>query len=145
MKRLIPMFLVLVLLSIYPQNISAQFKFNKFNSKEMGIQSFDYTATEITRTDKTSTLRIPGFHNRTAPAARWMMCIYNELAIRRGFAYSTVVYPDLPSEDVLVGFPASMDEDVVKTLGPEFGGAEAFPIMPVEKMAFFCQRIIQNK
>ena len=56
-----------------------------------------------------------------------MMCVYNELAIRRGFGYSMVVYPNLPSEDVLVGFPASLEEDVVKTLGPEFGGAEAFP------------------
>jgi len=145
MKNFLPIFLVLVLLTIFPPSTSAQFKFNKFNSKEKGVQAFDYTATEIKRTDKTSTLRIPGFHNRTAPAARWMMCVYNELAIRRGFAYSMVVYPDLPSEDVLVGFPASMEEDVVKTLGPEFGGAEAFPIMPVEKMAFFCQRIMQNR
>ena len=145
MKNFLPIFLVLVLLTIYPQDISAQFKFNKFNSKEMGVQSFDYTATEIKRTDRTSVLQIPGFHTRTAPAARWMMCVYNELAIRRGFAYSTVVYPDLPSEDVLVGFPASLEEDVVKTLGPEFGGAEAFPIMPVEKMAFFCQRIMKNR
>jgi hypothetical protein len=145
MKNFLPIFLVLVLITIFPPKISAQFKFNKFNSKEMGVQAFDYTATEIKRTDKTSTLRIPGFHRRTAPAARWMMCVYNELAIKRGFAYSTVVYPNLPSEDVLVGFPASMEEDVAKTLGPEFGGADAFPIMPVEKMKFFCQRIIQTK
>jgi hypothetical protein len=144
-KRLTPIFLALAIITICSKDISAQYKFCKFNSKEMGVQAFDYTATEITRTDKTSTLRIPGFHNRTAPAARWMMCVYNELAIKRGFAYSTVVYPDLLSEDVLVGFPASMEEDVVKTLGPEFGGSEPFPIMPVEKMRFFCERIIQNK
>jgi hypothetical protein len=145
MKRLIPIFLALAIITICSKDISAQFKFNKFNSKEMGVQSFDYTATEIKRTDRTSVLQIPGFHTRTAPAARWMMCVYNELAIRRGFAYSVVVYPNLPSEDVLVGFPGSMEEDVAKTLGPEFGGPDAFPIMPVEKMRFFCERMMKNK
>ena len=51
MKKFPPIFLVLVLITILPSSTSAQFKFNKFNSKEMGVQSFDYTATEIKRTD----------------------------------------------------------------------------------------------
>lgn len=115
MKRIPPIFLVLALMTIFPQYTSAQFKLNKFNSKEMGVQSFDYTATEIKRTDRTSVVQIPGFHGRSAPAARCMMCVYNELAIRRGFKYSVVAYPHLPSEDVIVGFPQSLDENVAAT------------------------------
>jgi hypothetical protein len=110
----------------------------KITTKETGFLSLDYTVTEIKRAERFSVLRIPGFHKRSALASRWMMCVYTDLAQRRGFQYWTVVYPEPPSEDVIVGFPHSENEDIVRTLGPQFGTTKAMPTMPVQKMVLFC-------
>lgn len=139
---------ILALLGVYlifPVGISAQYKLEKYNSKEMGFRPLDYTATEISRTERKSILRIPGFHARSAAASRWMMCVYTELAKKRKFQFWAVVYPDPPSEDVLVGFPASLDENIVETLGPEFGGEKAPTTMPVEKMTWVCREMLKRQ
>jgi hypothetical protein len=115
------------------------------STKDMGFQSIDYTASEIKRTDRQSVLRIPGFNTRSAAASRWMMCVCTDLALKRGFKYWTVVYPEPPSEDVLVGFPNSPNEKVVETLGPEFGSRNALPITSVEKMVWFCNELRKRK
>jgi len=113
----------------------------KITAKEMGFSSLDYSVTEIRRTDRLSVLRIPGFHKRSAPASRWMMCVYTDLAQKRGFKYWAVVYPDLPNEDLIVGFPQSQTEDIARTLGPTFGTKNALPTMPVQKMIMFCDHM----
>jgi hypothetical protein len=114
-------------------------------AKDMGFKSLDYTASEIKRTDRHSVLRIPGFHTRSAAAARWMMCVYTDLAVKRGFKYWSVVYPNPPSEDVLVGFPNSQNEKIVETLGPEFGSRNVLPTMSVEKMLYFCNEMLKRQ
>lgn len=107
----------------------------------MGFSSLDYTVTEIKRTDRLSVLRIPGFHKRTAAASRWMMCVYTDLAIKRGFKFWSVVYPEAQSEDLIVGFPQSENEDIARTLGPEFGTKYALTVTSVQKMSMFCDRM----
>jgi hypothetical protein len=114
------------------------------STKEIGISSFDYTVTEIKRTERLSVLRIPGFHERSAAAARWMKCVYNDLAQKRGFKFLVVVYPTPPSDDLIVGFPQSETEDIAHTLGPEFATRKAL-IMPVQCMITFCGTMDKRK
>jgi len=110
----------------------------KITSQQMGFSSLDYTVTEIKRTDRLSVLHIPGFHKRSAAASRWMMCVYTDLAQKRGFNYWAVVYPDISNEDIIVGFPNSQNEDIAQTLGPEFGSKYALPTASVQKMIMLC-------
>lgn len=107
----------------------------------MGFSFLDYTVIEIKRTDRLSVLHIPGFHKRSAAASRWMMCVYTDLAQKRGFNYWAVVYPDISNEDIIVGFPNSQDEDIAQTLGPEFGSKYALPTASVQKMIMFCDAV----
>ncbi len=110
----------------------------RVRSRDMGIEAFDLTVTETKRTDRTSVLNVPGFHSRTAPASRWLMCVYTHLALKRGFDWWAVVYPEAPSEDLVVGFPNAKSDNLVQTLGAEFGGTNVLPATPVEKFAVFC-------
>ncbi|PKN96206.1 MAG: hypothetical protein CVU43_21900 [Chloroflexi bacterium HGW-Chloroflexi-5] len=130
-------FMIIIFPIILPIRISAD-ELYRITAKEMGFLSLDYTVTEIKRTDRLSVLHIPGFHKRTAAASRWMMCVYTDLTQKRGFEYWAVVYPDLSNEDLMVGFPNSKNEDIARTIAPEFGTKNALPIMPVEKMIYFC-------
>ncbi len=136
---------IIVMIALLPLDLMAQYKYYQFNSKAMGFPSLDYSATEIKRTEKTSTLLIPGFHARTAPGARWMMCAYNELAKKRGFQYWVVAYPEGPSQEVLVGFAASPDENITVTLGSAFGGADTFPVMAVERIESVCREMLNRQ
>jgi hypothetical protein len=64
---------------------------------------FEMTVSEVRRTPTKSYLLIPGFRHRTAPQARWSMCIFTDLAMARGFKYWAVVYPpEQPAEEQLV-------------------------------------------
>ena len=113
----------------------------KIHAKDMGFRSLDYTAVEIERKTRLSVLRIPGFHSRTAAASRWMMCVYTDIAQKRGFQYWAVAYPAPPSEDVLVGFPDLQEEKIAQTIGPKFGTTNVLPTMPVSKMIVFCNEL----
>jgi len=135
--------IIIFFVIILAVGISAQ-ELYKITAKEMGFFSLDYTVTEIKRTDRLSVLRIPGFHKRSAAASRWMMCVYTDLAQKRGFQYWAVVYPELPGEDIIVGFPHFQKEDIARTLGPEFGSSNALSTMPVQKMVLFCERMKQR-
>jgi hypothetical protein len=114
-------------------------EFYKISTKEMGITAFDYTVTEIERADHYSVVRIRGFHDRSAPVSRWMMCVYAELAQERGAQFYTAIFPDSPSEDIIIVFPYSQNEDIRQTLGPVFRSENAMPIMPVQQMLLFCK------
>ncbi len=113
----------------------------RISAGEMGFSSFDYTVTETKRTDRISFLHIPGFHKRSAEAARWMLCVYNDIAQKRGFDAWSVVYPDPPSEDLILGFPLFPDEKIASTLGPEFGTKNALPVVSVQSMRLLCENM----
>ena len=52
-------------------------------------------------------LTVPGFHERTAPASRWLMCAYTELAIQRGFNFWSALMPPEGSEVLILGLSNS--------------------------------------
>jgi hypothetical protein len=99
-------------------------------SKDQGITAFDLTVTETKRESNKSFLSVPGFHKRSAAGSRWLMCAYTNLAIKRGFNYWSVIYPEEGSETLIVGFPKSQNENIVKTLGSEFSGKNVVPEKP---------------
>lgn len=110
----------------------------QFLPKETGFPNLEYSAKELSSTDLTSSLEIPGFATRSAEASRWMMCVYTNIALMRHKKYWTAVYPR-NGDTVLVGFPDSDSVDELGKLGPEFKGDHGLNvIVPVEKMLYFC-------
>lgn len=92
---------------------------------------FDLTLIEVARYASRSTIEVPTFHNRTAAGSRWLMCMYNDLAAKRGFKYWTVIYPLEPSETFPIAFYQAESENVSKLLGADFVAERAFPPLPV--------------
>ena len=115
------LFMILVLLSVALPT-AARAELYRVRSTEMGIRAFDVTVIELKREERTSLLSIPGYHNRSAAASRWMMCAYTDLALKRGFKFWAAVASDPPDDSVLLGFPQSAGEDIAQTLGPRFAG-----------------------
>ena len=103
---------------------------------------FDLVVTETKREPNKSFISVPGFHNRTAPGARWLMCAYTDLAIKRGFSNWVVVYPPENSEVLVVGFSNSPNASVKELLGKDFNKERALgeSVMPVEKFLPMCGR-----
>lgn len=114
------MTLVFALISTAP--VTAEESPHSVSSRSMGIIQFDFTISEIKREPRISILKIPGFHERSAGASRWMMCAYTDLAVKRGFKFWAALYPDNSSDEVQLGFPDSANEELAKTLGPKFAG-----------------------
>lgn len=111
----------------------------KASSKDQGAP-FDLVVTETERLPTKSYLDVPGFHERTAPGARWLMCAYTALAIERRFSHWFVVYPQAGSNRLVVGLANSGAAAASEVLGGDYVkdrtiGEQA---MPVEKMAGFC-------
>ena len=92
---------------------------------------FYLVVTETKREPAKSVISVPGFHARTAPGARWLMCMYNELAAQRGFKYWTVIYPEEPTETFPIALYQTPNEDVRRILGNEYSAERAFPPAPV--------------
>jgi hypothetical protein len=107
-------------------------------SRDQGIAAFDLTVSETTRTKRTSVLNIPGVNSRSSQGARWLMCAYTDLALKRGFKYWAALYPSPPGEDVVVGFLDSEDQNLVQTLGAEFDSKMVLPASSAEKLAVLC-------
>lgn len=107
-------------------------------SKSQGAD-FDLTVTEIRREANKSFLSVPGFHDRTARAARWLMCVYTDLALKRGFSYRAVTYPP-PGEDVIVvGLTNSPTVSPRELLGEDYNEHTlGETTMPIEKTFPMC-------
>ena len=103
-------------------------------SKDQGTP-FDLVLSEVKREASTSILSVPAIHKRTAAGSRWLMCMYNDLAVKRGFRYWTVVYPEESSETFPIAFYHDPNEDLAKLLGADYVRERAFPPAPtpVEK------------
>ena len=101
---------------------------------------FDLVVTEIKREETNSQLSVSGFHNRTAPGSRWLMCVYTELAIMRGFKYWSVMYPAEGSETLIVGFSNSATTSPKDVIGPQYVKERILgdPMSPVEAYVAFC-------
>jgi hypothetical protein len=103
----------LVLMSVAPKAASPEPALYKMSSRDQGITGFDVSVTETKREERTSVLRVSGFHDRPAAASRWLMCADTDLAMKRGFAFWAVLYPTPPSEELVLGFPKSEKKDDV--------------------------------
>ena len=88
-------------------------------SKAQGAP-FDLTVTETSRLPAKSYLQVPGFHDRTAAGARWLMCAYTALAIERQFSYWVVAYPEEGSDRLVVGFTNNEAADAKELLGADY-------------------------
>jgi hypothetical protein len=99
-------------------------------SKDQGAP-FDLTLVEVKRDASRSTIQVPKFHSRTAAGSRWLMCMYNDLAAKRGFKYWTVIYPLEPGETFPIAFYQNASENVPKLLGTDFVAERAFPPQPM--------------
>lgn len=122
--------------AVFTANLNASELFS-MSSKERGITAFDYVVTEVARENGYSTLNIPGFQQRSAPASRWMMCVYTELAIERKSTLWAVIYNDNTGDTVTVVFPQSDSLD-----DPAFANVDALgaapQIMSVINFIKFC-------
>lgn len=108
------------------------------NARAQGAP-FDITVTETKRDATHSILQIPGFDSRTASEARWMMCAYTDLAIKRGFSYWTVLDPAEGSDLLVIGFSKSAGISPKDVLGPAYVSDRASDDMtPVASFMAFC-------
>lgn len=121
------------------QPVLAQSPLYTVSSKSQGA-SFDLVVTEIKREPSKSFLSVPGFHKRTAPGARWLMCAYTDLAVKRGFSHWVVAYPPENSEVLVVGFSNSPNASVKELLGEDFSKERTLgeSVVPVEKVFPMC-------
>jgi hypothetical protein len=97
----------------------------------------DFMIKEIKREQRISTLRIPGFSNRSSSESRWTMCAFTDLAIKRGFRYWAALYPRDSSDIIQLGFLNSKDEEIKTVLGSQFAG-DGVIVSAVGDFAAFC-------
>ena len=123
-----------------PQAVFAEPTLYSVSSKAQGAP-FDLVVTEVKREPTKSIISVPGFHNRTAPGARWLMCAYTDLAVKRGFSHWVVVYPRPDSEVLVVGFANTSGMPVQGLLGTDYDKTRLVgeDLMPVEKMFAMCR------
>jgi hypothetical protein len=123
----------------FTQPVLGQSALYTVSSKAQGAP-FDLIVTEIKREPSKSFLSVPGFHNRTAPGARWLMCAYTDLAVKRGFSHWVVVYPPVNNEVLVLGLSNSPSASIKELLGNDFNKERVLgeKVMPVEKLFPMC-------
>lgn len=120
---------------------AAESRLYSINAKDTGAP-FDMTATEIKREPAKSYLSAPGFSERTAAQSRWLMCVYTDLTLKRGFSHFTVVYPPENSDVITLGFANSERAKPKQLLGKDYAPermlGEAEEMMPVSTFSLLC-------
>ena len=114
------------------------------NSKELGYDAIDIDVTEVSRGERTSTLRIRGFHSRSAFGSRWLMCSYTALALQREFNSWIAYYPLAPDENLLLIFPTSESDDLSKLTGQQLDKSRLLPSAPLGGMLALCSKVLQK-
>lgn len=117
----------------------AQHALYSASAKAQGA-SFDLTFTEIKREPAKSFVVVPGFHVRTAAGSRWLMCAYTDIALKRGFSYWSVVYPEAGKDVLVIGFantPAAQPEQL---FGSDFAADRVLgkDMTPTAQFMAFC-------
>ncbi|WP_157979349.1 hypothetical protein [Rhodoferax ferrireducens] len=109
------------------------------SSKAQGAP-FDLVVTEVKREPQKSYLQVPGFHNRTAPGARWLMCAYTDLAVKRGFTHWSVMSPEDDKDILVLAFSNSASTAPEVLFGSDFNKERVVGqgMMPVTKLLAFC-------
>lgn len=124
---------------LFTQSALGQSALYTVSSKAQGAP-FDLVVTEIKREPSKSFLSVPDFHKRTAPGARWLMCAYTDLALKRGFSHWFVVYPPENNDVLVVGFSNSPNASPKELLGNDFNKERVLgeTFIPVEKFTPMC-------
>jgi hypothetical protein len=123
---------------------SAPQRLFQISARDTNIFAFTLDLEEIKREHRSSVVRATGFHGRPSASTRWMMCMLNTLAIQRGFEFWTVVYPDHPSEELLIGF-LEFRQEKISEKDPRFATKQAIPlVVPVERGVQFCKSYRQE-
>lgn len=101
---------------------------------------FDLQLTEVQRDDVRSFVNVAGFHERSAPGARWLMCRYAELAQARGFSHWNVVYPEHGSETLVLGFSNDANAAPEQVFGAAYDAKRVLGerMAPVDRFATLC-------
>ena len=131
--------LLLLVAVLAPIAASAQDSLYSANSRAQGAP-FDITVTETSREPTRSRLSVPGFQTRAAPATKWLMCVYTDLALKRGFTHWVVASPPEGSEIVVVGFSNSPDAVPRELLGSDYTAERmrGKGMVPVERLLALC-------
>lgn len=101
---------------------------------------FELTVREIRRENNRSYLAVPGFAKRTAAQSRWLNCTYADLAMKRGYTYFSVVYPDTGSETVTIGLSNTPTDTPKQLLGNDYA-AQRMPdkeLVSTDSFAVMC-------
>ena len=98
---------------------AAQHALYSASAKAQGA-AFDLTFTEVKREPAKSYVAVPGFHTRTAAGSRWLMCAYTDIALKRGFTYWSVVYPEAGKDLIVIAFANTPTAQPEELLGPDF-------------------------
>ena len=113
-------YLAVAFIALATCGVAAEDKPYRVNSKDVGWDSIDVTISEVSRKGPVSVLRIPHYESRTAVEARFAMCAFTDMAIRRDFVVWIVSGARAKDDLVRVGFLKSENEDAAKLLGAEF-------------------------
>lgn len=138
MHLLSPRFLAACAL-LFTQSAFGQPALYSASSKAQGAP-FDLVITEIKREPNKSYLAVSGYHTRTRPGSRWLMCAYTDLVFKRGFSHWALVYPPENSDVVVIGLSNTPNISVKELLGNDFDN-ERVPskiIMQAEKFSSLC-------
>lgn len=101
---------------------------------------YELELSEVQRDDTRSYVNVAGFHERSAPGARWLMCRYAELAQARGFSHWNVVYPETGSEMLVLGFSNDAGATPEQVFGRAYNGQRVLAerMAPVDRFATLC-------
>lgn len=101
---------------------------------------YELDLTEVERDDTRSYVTVAGFHERSAPGARWLMCRYAEIAQARGFSYWNAVYPAAGSELLVLGFSNDATASARQVFGSRYDIQRllAEQMAPVDRFATLC-------
>ena len=114
MIRYIPVAILVVTISAF-----AQHDLYSASAKAQGAP-FDLVFTEVKREPAKSYVVVPAFHSRTAAGSRWLMCAYTDIALKRGFSYWSVVYPEAEKDVLVIAFANTSTARPEQLLGSDF-------------------------
>ena len=134
MIRYISVAVLVVTLSAF-----AQHALYSASAKAQGAP-FDLVFTEIKRESAKSYVVVPGFHNRTAAGSRWFMCAYTDIALKRGFSYWSVVYPEAEKDVLVIAFANTPTAQPAQLLGSDFAADRMLgtDMTPTAQFMAFC-------
>ena len=132
-------YLVFLLTALLTCSVQAAPALYSASAKAQGAP-FEMVVKEVKREPNKSYLSVPGFHQRSAPASRWLMCAYTDLAVKRGFTHWFVAYPPENSEILIVGLTNSPNASAIEVLGQDYRSDQTLgnKPMPVDKMFQMC-------